>query len=97
MHPNLKKVMLQSLQNQIDALLKNTEVTEYFDERIERCFTDVQEALFDGGLGSFNLLKYGSIVNGLANDGLSDLDLTLISTDNIENQEELLFKVKYAI
>lgn len=42
----------------------------------------------------FYLLKYGSMVNGLANQGESDLDLTIISSRSDLNHELVLLKIK---
>jgi hypothetical protein len=63
---------------------------------VTKCFDDIKTSLALGGLGEqagFTLLKYGSVVSGLAIEGSSDLDLTLVTRQETKDHQELLFKV----
>lgn len=96
----LMKIMLKRLNLQIEEVNIKTQITPKFKEKITTCFDDINSALIEAGLSTergFTLLKYGSIVNGLALDGQSDLDLTIITDGLNTNHSEILMKAKLAI
>lgn len=81
---NMKDILLMKLNSQIESMHKLKCADKKWCNTVQKCLSDFENLLQHfkhGPEQGFNVLAYGSSINGLALKGSSDLDLTILCPD----------------